>query len=50
VTVDEVVRGVNLALSRAVEFCSAIDANGDESVTVDELVRAVNATLTGCPP
>lgn len=49
VTVDELVRGVNLALDRAVAFCAAIDPDGDRSVTVDELVRAVNATLAGCP-
>lgn len=49
VTVDELLRGVNLALDRAVEFCAAIDPDGDQSVSVDELVRAVNATLAGCP-
>jgi hypothetical protein len=49
VTVDELVRGVNIALGFAeVEECPAFDENEDGSVTVDELVEAVNAALTGC--
>jgi hypothetical protein len=49
VTVDEVVRGVNLALDQVVEFCAAIDPNGDRSVTVDERARG-QCNLAGCPP
>ena len=50
VTVDELVKGVNIALSLLpVTDCTAFDRNGDGTVTVDELVTAVNAALTGCP-
>jgi hypothetical protein len=49
VTVDELVRGVNLALGRRVDQCPAVDPDGDQVVRVNELVRAVNATLAGCP-
>jgi len=49
VTVDELVRGVNIALGiQATESCASFDRNNDGSVTVDELVRAVNAALNGC--
>ncbi len=49
-TVDEVVKGVNIALG-AIQLsdCPAFDCNGNNSVTVDCLIRAVNAALTGCP-
>lgn len=50
VTVDELIRGVNIALgSAAVAQCPSFDANGNGSVTVDELVRAVGNALDGCP-
>jgi len=49
VTVDELVRGVNIALgSVAVSACPPFDLNGDGELTVDELVRGVNAALIGC--
>jgi hypothetical protein len=49
VTVDELVRGVNIALGLlASESCPAFDVNEDGTVTVDELVRAVNSALVGC--
>jgi hypothetical protein len=49
VTVDELVKGVNIALgSLAMNECPAFDANSDHKVTVDELVAAVNAALNGC--
>ena len=49
VTVDEIVRGVDIALgSQPLTACASIDANGDGQVSVDELVRAVNAALHGC--
>ena len=39
VTVDELVKGVNIALRAAeVTTCSAFDLAGDGSVTIDELV------------
>jgi hypothetical protein len=50
VTVDELVRGVNIALARlSLDACPAFDRNGDRRVTVDELVAAVNNALLGCP-
>lgn len=49
VTVDEIVRGVSIALGdTAAEQCRALDANGDGEVTVDELVRAIQSALDGC--
>lgn len=49
VTVDEVVRGVNIALGTlAVTECQAFDQNADTLVTVDEIVAAVNRALNGC--
>lgn len=49
VTVDEIVRGVNIALGMSpVDDCPALDADGSESVTVDEVVTAVNNALNGC--
>jgi subtilisin-like proprotein convertase family protein len=50
VTIDEIIRGVNIALGSAeLSTCAPFDANGDGAVTIDELVRAVNYALTGCP-
>ncbi|MEO8604316.1 MAG: hypothetical protein ABI629_17210 [bacterium] len=50
VTVDELVRSVNIALGEAtIDICTAIDGNGDQSVTMDELVRGVSAAIDGCP-
>ena len=49
VTVDEVVKGVNIALGTAtLDQCRAFDCNGNAQVTVDCLVKAVNAALGGC--
>jgi hypothetical protein len=49
VTVDELVKGVNIALGTlTVQDCAAFDADGGGSVTVDELVKGVNAALGGC--
>lgn len=49
VTVDELVRGVGIALgSTDVGRCSAFDCHRDGSVTVDCLVLAVNVALSGC--
>jgi YVTN family beta-propeller protein len=50
VTVDDLVRGVNIALGVAtLDSCAAFDWNSDGNVTVDELVAGVNRALTGCP-
>lgn len=49
VTVDEIVRGVNIALgSQAVSECEAFDRNLDQMVTVDEIVEAIQRALNGC--
>ena len=49
VTVNELVRGVNIALGLSpVGDCGSFDANQDGNVTVNELVQAVNAALEGC--
>jgi len=49
VTVDELVKGVNIALGNAdVAECAAFDRNGNGEVTVDELVAGVNNALSGC--
>ena len=49
VTVDDLIKGVNIALGTAeVDTCTAFDLAGDGSVTVDELVKGVNKALSGC--
>ncbi|HUI27680.1 MAG TPA: matrixin family metalloprotease [Candidatus Kryptonia bacterium] len=49
VSVDELVKGVNIALGNdVVADCEPFDSNHDGKVTVDELVQAVNAALNGC--
>jgi len=49
VTVDEVIRGVNIALGNVgIGDCLPLDRNGDVAVTIDELVAAVANALTGC--
>ena len=50
VTVDELVRGVNIALGTlTIDQCRSFDTSGDGMVTVDELVAAVTNALNGCP-
>ncbi|MBI4518166.1 MAG: hypothetical protein HY699_20375 [Deltaproteobacteria bacterium] len=49
VTVDELVKGVNIALgSLLLSDCPSFDTDDSGTVTVDELVRAVNNALIGC--
>lgn len=51
VSIDELVRGVNIALDRqALDNCPAFDADNNGRVTVDELVLAVGIALRGAPP
>lgn len=51
VTVDELVRGVDIALGLTLlNDCPSFDRDGDHKVSVDELVAAVNAALNKCPP
>lgn len=48
VAIDELVRGVNIALGRApVSECTPFDRVADGRVTVDELVRGVRNALGG---
>lgn len=50
VTVDELVKGVNIALGlTALSECPVFDSGRDGTVTVDELVQAVNYALGSCP-
>lgn len=50
VTVDELVKGVNIALETGeLSTCVAGDRDGNGRVTVDELVAAVTGLLAGCP-
>jgi outer membrane protein assembly factor BamB len=49
VTVDELVRGVNILLDQAdLSVCPAIDNSLNGSASVDELVLSVNRLLRGC--
>lgn len=49
VTVEELVRGVNIALGNSsLNECATFDANDSGTVTVEELVTAVNNALRGC--
>jgi hypothetical protein len=49
VTVDELVRGVNIALgTTGLDQCVSLDTSGNGIVTVDELIKAVNNALSGC--
>ncbi len=49
VTVDELLEGVNIALSNLDLYgCPSFDRNGDMMVSVDEILAAVSNTLDGC--
>ncbi len=49
VTIDEIIKGVAVALGASIEVCRPLDANGDGEITIDELIRAVNNALNSCP-
>jgi hypothetical protein len=50
VTIDELVRGVNVALDQQpVSSCQAFDPDAGGMVTINELISGVNNTLNGCP-
>lgn len=50
VTIDELIRGVTIALGTAtLDQCPAFDADASGDVTINELVQAVNNALAGCP-
>jgi len=49
VTIDELVRGVNIALGTStVDVCVSLDRDLSGTVTIDELVTAVGNALNGC--
>lgn len=49
VTIEELIRGVNVALGRAaLAECVPLDRNGDGRATIDELIAAVGRALAGC--
>lgn len=52
VTIDELIRGVTIALGTIIEpppTCDAMDANHDGVIVINELILAVNNALRGCP-
>lgn len=52
VTVEEILRGVNIALQNPgaqLETCASFDRNLDGSVTIEEILRAVAIALSTCP-
>src|SRR6516225_9005962 len=49
VTIDELVRAVNIALGEAsVDVCDAVDNDRNGMISVDELVRAITKSLSDC--
>lgn len=49
VTVDEIVRGINIALGNSpVSECGAFDPDASGDVTVEEIIQAINNALSGC--
>src|SRR5579862_7007811 len=48
VTIDDLVKGVSLALGGGVAGCPSFDANGDGTITIDEIIIGVNAALSSC--
>ena len=49
VTVNELIVGVNIALSRAaIDSCLSLDTNDDGQVAINELIGAVSNALGGC--
>jgi len=48
-TINELVRGVNIALGTApLTDCPSFDRDPNERVTITELVQAANNALAGC--
>jgi len=51
VSVDELVRGVNITLAKNVlDDCPSFDGDDDDLVTIDELVTGVENAISGCMP
>ena len=50
ITIDEVVRGINIALDRLpLGMCPSFDRNGDIRVGINELMQAIAALFDDCP-
>ncbi len=50
ITVDEVLKGVNIALGNiSVCECMPCDTDEDGAISIEELIRAVHYAMTGCP-
>jgi hypothetical protein len=50
ISIDELVRGVNIALGAPLDTCPDFDRNGDGVVDIAELIDAVLGALLGCVP
>jgi hypothetical protein len=52
ITIDEIVRGINIAGDGFAAFdeCYEFDSNNDGELSVNELIQAVNGSLIGCVP
>jgi sugar lactone lactonase YvrE len=48
VTIDELLKGVNCALSMPVDGCQYFDRNLDGDVSLEEIITGVNGALDGC--
>lgn len=49
VTINELIQGVNIALSNAAEgTCPPFDLDGNGQVAIKELITAVNSAQNGC--
>jgi len=49
VTIDELLRGANIALGGEDALCATFDVDSSGQVTIDELLTAVTHALDGCP-
>lgn len=51
VSIDELVRGVNIALGTvSLDTCESFDKNDSTKVEINELITGVNNALNSCPP
>lgn len=48
VTIDELVRGIDIALGSPDLPCEGLDGNGDAAVSIGEIVAAVEGVLGEC--
>lgn len=50
VTVDDIVRTIDVALGAPVTTCLGADRSGDGEISVEEIITVVGNGLSGCPP